>query len=207
MNFLKKKYKTEQENFWNTKFGNEYTNRNLKINKLKFIGKNLINNNIKIKNAIELGANVGLNLDAIKRIYPKCKTYGVEINYNAYKILEKKHLASNASILEFNISYKFDLVILSLVLIHQNPIFLNKIYQKIYKLSSKYIYIAEYFNPTPVALNYRGHKNKLFKRDFAKELWTKFPNLKLINYGFHWSEDPFFDKNTCDNETWFLFKK
>ena len=39
-----------------------------KINKLKFIGKNLINNNVKIKNAIELGANIGLNLDAIKRM-------------------------------------------------------------------------------------------------------------------------------------------
>ena len=101
----------------------------------------------------------------------------------------------------------FDLVILSLVLIHQNPRFLKPIYEKIYNLSKKYIYIAEYFNPTPVTVEYRGHKNKLFKRDFAKEIWNKFPKLKLINYGFHWSEDPFFEKNTCDNETWFLFKK
>ena len=207
MGSLKKKYKTEQEKFWSAKFGDAYTNRNLKINKFKLIGKNLINNDVKIKNAIELGANIGLNLDAIKKIYPNSKTYGVEINYNAFKILKKKHSAVNSSIIEFNTNCKFDLVILSLVLIHQNPIFLNKIYKKIYQLSSKYIYIAEYFNPTPVALNYRGHKQKLFKRDFAKELWKKFPNMRLINYGFHWSEDPFFEKNTCDNETWFLFEK
>ena len=93
------------------------------------------------------------------------------------------------------------------MLIHQNPKFLDQIYKKIYNLSRKYIYIAEYFNPTPVTVQYRGHKNKLFKRDFAKEIWNKFPKLKLVNYGFHWSEDPFFEKNTCDNETWFLFKK
>jgi len=68
------KYKTSQEMFWNSEFGDEYTNRNLAVNRLKFIGKNLINNNIKIKSAIELVANVGLNLDTIKTIYPKSKT-------------------------------------------------------------------------------------------------------------------------------------
>lgn len=204
---MKNKYNTEQEKFWLSPFGDEYTNRNLTVNRLNFIGKNLINNNIKIKSAIELGANIGLNLDTVKKIYHKSKTLGVEINYNAFKILEKKHESVNTSILKYKTKNTFDLVILSLVLIHQNPKFLDQIYKKIYNLSKKYIYIAEYFNPTPVTVKYRGHKNKLFKRDFAKEIWNKFPKLKLINYGFHWSEDPFFEKNTCDNETWFLFKK
>ena len=198
---------TEQEKFWKGEFGKKYISRNKLVNKLQFIGKNLINNNIKIKSAIELGSNIGLNLDALKKIYPKIKTFGVEINNSAFNILKKKHLASNCSILEYSNKEKFDLVITSLVLIHQNPETLNEIYEKIYKLSKKYIYIAEYFNPTPVVITYRGHKNKLFKRDFAKEIWTKYPKLKLINYGFHWSEDPSFKKNTCDNENWFLFKK
>jgi hypothetical protein len=52
-----------------------------------------MNNNIKIKNAIELGVNIWKNLDAIQKIYLKCKTYGVEINYNAYKIFKKKSLS------------------------------------------------------------------------------------------------------------------
>ena len=38
---------------------------------------------------MELGANIGLNLDAIKRVYPDVKTYGVEINKLAFKIGEK----------------------------------------------------------------------------------------------------------------------
>lgn len=33
-----------------------------------------MNNNIKIKNAIELVANIWKNLVAIQKIYPKCKT-------------------------------------------------------------------------------------------------------------------------------------
>ena len=68
------------------------------------------------------------------------------------------------------------------------------------------IYMNEYFNPTPVEVDYHGHKGKLFKRDFAKELWKKFPNLKLINYGFHWKEDPY-QKDNYDNANWFLFEK
>ena len=44
-----------------------------------------------------------------------------------------------------------------------------------YNLSKKYIYLSEYFNPTPIELTYRGFKGKLFKRDFAKELGNYFP--------------------------------
>ena len=62
---MKHKYKTSQEKFWNSGFGDEYTSRNSAVDRLKFIGKDLINNNIKIKSAIEVGANVGLNQDAI----------------------------------------------------------------------------------------------------------------------------------------------
>ena len=204
---MNNKYKTEQEKFWSSTFGNNYTNRNLSIDRFKFIGKDLINNNVKVKSVIELGANIGLNLDIIKKIYPKIRICGVEINQKAFNILKMKYASVNTSILEYKTKNTFDLVILSLVLIHQNPRFLHQIYKKIYNLSKKYIYISEYFNPTPIEVKYRGHKNKLFKRDFAKEIWSKFPKLKLINYGFRWSEDPFFEKNSCDNQTWFLFKK
>ena len=63
--------------------------------------------------------------------------------------------------------------------------------------------MEEYFNPTPVSVTYRKNKNKLFKRDFAKEIMKKY-NLKLIDYGFLWSEDK---KVEADNTNWFLFKK
>ena len=91
-------------------------------------------------------------------------------------------------------------------MIHQNPKFLKKIYSKLYNLSKKYIYIEEYFNPTPVSIRYRGNDERLFKRDFAKEIWQLYPKLKIIDYGFHWKEDPYL-KDNCDNHNWFLFEK
>tara|TARA_X000000368_G_scaffold406338_1_gene384463 strand:+ start:325 stop:930 length:606 start_codon:yes stop_codon:yes gene_type:complete len=200
------KHLTEQEIFWKSSFTKNYIKRNKDYNRIPTIGKDLLENKINIKSVIELGSNIGLNLDALKKIYPECKTYGVEINKDAFKILKKKHDAKNKSILEFKTNKKFDLVLISGVLIHQNPSKLNYIYSLLYKLSKKYIYMNEYFNPYPIKLDYHGYKNKLFKRDFAKELWDKFPKLNLVNYGFHWKEDPY-QKNNYDNANWFIFKK
>ena len=67
----KDKFKTEQELFWRGDFGDKYIKRNIKSNRELTIGKNLLSNNVKIHSAIELGANIGLNLDAIKKILIK----------------------------------------------------------------------------------------------------------------------------------------
>lgn len=203
------KKKSIHEAFWSGEFGKRYLKRNIlnnRENRVLTIGKNLINNNINLNNALELGCNKGQNLNALKLIYPNIKTYGVEVFIEAYNICKKKHTCYLKSLIDFTSKKKFDLVFTSGVLIHQNPKDLKKIYSKIYKLSKKYIYISEYFSPYPVSLDYRGNKNQLFKRDFAKEIWKKFPSLKLVNYGFNWREDPFL-KGNCDDNTWFLFKK
>ena len=200
------KHLTEQEIFWKSSFTKNYIKRNKDYNRIPTIGKDLLENKVNITSVIELGSNIGLNLDALKKINPECKTYGVEINKDAFKILSKKHDAKKKSILEFKTNKKFDLVLISGVLIHQNPSKLNYIYSLLYKLSKKYIYMNEYFNPHPIQLDYHGYKNKLFKRDFAKELWNKFPKLNLVNYGFHWKEDPY-QKDNYDNANWFIFKK
>jgi len=197
---------TSQENFWKGKFGDKYTDRSLFSDRTLTIGKDLLSNKIKIKSCIELGANVGLNLDALKKIY-NASTFGVEINSKAFAILKEKHNAKNSSIINFNTKEKFELSFVYGVLIHQNPKNLNKIYKLLYQLSSKYIYISEYFNPTPIKINYRGHSNKLYKRDFAKDFWNLHPKLKLVNYGFHWEQDPFLKGSGVGDDTWFLFKK
>lgn len=198
---------TSQENFWKQEFGNKYILRNSKtLNRFNVIGKDLIENKVKINSAIEIGCNIGLNLKIIKKIYPNARIEGIEINQKAYLECKKNFKCYNNSIYNFKIFKQFDIVICSGVLIHQNPKKLNKFYNKMYNLSRKYIYINEYFNPTPVKINYRGFKDKLFKRDFAKEFWKLNPKMKLINYGFHWAEDPK-KKNSGDNSNWFLFKK
>ena len=195
--------KTEQEKFWMNRFGNSYSKRNKKRNTKNFYKKILLKTG-KIKSAFEIGTNIGLNLDEFKKIDHKIKTFGVEINRFAYeRCYEKGHQVFNDSIFDFKINKKYDLVFTSGVLIHINPKKLNKVYSKLFSLSKKFILVEEYFNPTPVSVTYRKNKNKLFKRDFAKEIMKKY-NLKLIDYGFLWSEDK---KVEADNTNWFLFKK
>lgn len=78
------------------------------------------------------------------------------------------------------------------------------VYEKLYQASNKYILIAEYYNPAPVAINYRGHSDRLFKRDFAGEILEKYKDLELVDYGFSYKGDKAFPQ---DDITWFLIKK
>jgi spore coat polysaccharide biosynthesis protein SpsF len=64
--------------------------------------------------------------------------------------------------------------------------------------------ICEYYNPSPVAIPYRGHSDRLFKRDFAGEMLEMFADLKLVDYGFAYHRDPAFPQ---DDITWFLMEK
>ncbi len=98
----------------------------------------------------------------------------------------------------------FDLTLIKTVLIHINPDRLDEVYSRLYDYSNKYICIAEYYNPFPVNVQYRGYENRLFKRDFSGEFMQKYPDVKLIDYGFVYHKDPNFPQ---DDITWFLMKK
>ena len=69
--------------------------------------------------------------------------------------------------------------------------------------SNRYVLVAEYYNPTPVSVDYRGHKNKLFKRDFAGELIDLY-GMRLIDYGFFYHRD---NQTPQDDITYFLLEK
>jgi hypothetical protein len=64
--------------------------------------------------------------------------------------------------------------------------------------------IAEYYSPVPIEISYRGHEQRLFKRDFAGELLGTFPDLRLVDYGFSYRNDPVAPQ---DDITWFLLEK
>ena len=201
---------TNQEKFWSGSFGNAYSRRvNSKklIKSNQFLFKRILSKTRYVTSIMELGCNIGLNLIAIKNISKKYKLNGLEINKKAYKIAQKNLKTAsivNETIFKFNSDQKFDFVFTKGVLIHLNPNKLNQAYQKIYDLSKKYILIAEYYNPYPIKIKYRGHDNKLFKRDFADEIMKKYKDLKLIDYGFVYRND---SHHPQDDINWFLLKK
>ncbi|GAG98573.1 unnamed protein product, partial [marine sediment metagenome] len=112
--------------------------------------------------------------------------------------------AYHQSILDFKSKVKFDLVFTKGVLIHINPDQLSRAYEALYRASKKYICTIEYYNPKPVEVPYRKHRNKLFKRDFAGEILDEYHDLTLESYGFIYHRDNHFP---LDDLTWFLLKK
>lgn len=202
-------FKTKQEEFWSGEFGDEYIQRNISAqllaSNIHFFSK-ILDSTEPVRSVLEMGSNVGMNLKALRHLMPEAELSGVEINRKAYEelIAQDGLKGYHSSIFDFAVDYQRDFVLIKGVLIHINPNELQTVYQKLYDSSSKYICIAEYYNPAPVELKYRGHEGKLFKRDFAGEVMDKFPDLKLEKYGFAYHRDNLFPQ---DDINWFLLKK
>lgn len=202
-------YRTEQESFWAGDFGDEYIERNT----TELIYKNIalfaevLKSTGGVKSCIEFGSNIGLNLKAIQCLIPNIECSAIEINHKAAaKLVEnvKNIKVFEQSILDYKAGEKYDFVLIKGVLIHTNPDELEKVYQKLYDSSQRYICMIEYYNPTPVMIEYRGNKNKLFKRDFCGEFMDKFRDINLVDYGFKYHRDNNFPQ---DDLTWFLLEK
>jgi pseudaminic acid biosynthesis-associated methylase len=202
-------FSTPQENFWAGEFGDAYTVRNrgagIVASNAAMFSKILARTG-QIGSAIEFGANVGLNLEALRLLQPKIKLAAVEINASAVQTLKKlgRIEVHHGSIMDFRTAKPFDLSFVKGVLIHINPDELKRVYSALYKSSHRYILIAEYYNPSPVSIPYRGHADRLFKRDFAGEMLETYRDLSLVDYGFVYRRDPNFPQ---DDLTWFLLEK
>ncbi|MBK8620473.1 MAG: pseudaminic acid biosynthesis-associated methylase [Saprospiraceae bacterium] len=203
-------FKTDQETFWAGEFGDQYINRNtgekLLASNIHLFSKALKNAG-KVSSLIEFGANIGMNLKALKILYPDCLLKGIEINRQAAAELEEvigSENVINDSIYHIQLPETFDVVLIKGVMIHLHPDMLKLTYQKLYEHAAKYILIAEYYNPVPVEINYRGHKDRLYKRDFAGEFLETYKDCELVDYGFVYRRDPAFPQ---DDVTWFLIKK
>lgn len=202
-------YRTEQENHWAGEFGNEYIHRNQ--------GENIIYSNIilfskilgrlpRVQSIVELGCNVGLNLQALHKINSELDLCGYEINQTAAQTARENCSATiiHGTILDELPSEKqYDISFTKGVLIHISPAELEKAYENLYRLSRRYIVVCEYYNPSPVTVRYRGNDNLLFKRDFAGDLMEKY-QLKLVDYGFTYRRDNYFPQ---DDLTWFILEK
>jgi pseudaminic acid biosynthesis-associated methylase len=199
---------SEQEEFWAGNFGEEYISRNKSSNYLAsnthFFSNILDKIGDKPESVLEIGANIGMNIDALRNLIPDCRYSAVEINTKAAGQLRDKGVEVYlGSVTDLEIGEKFDLVLSKGVLIHIAPELLEKTYSTVYSLAKEWVIIAEYYNPVPVSLTYRGHQNKLFKRDFAGEFLDKYPDFSLWSSGFTYHRDKF----PQDDITWFLLRK
>lgn len=203
-------FKTDQEAFWAGQFGTDYITRNQ--------GDEMVASNLALfadalratgplESCIEFGSNIGMNLRALSYLLPELKCNAVEINEDAAAQVGQligTDNVYNRSIIEFQADGSWDLVLIKGVLIHINPDALSTVYDNLVRACGRYLLVAEYYNSVPVALPYRGHDERLYKRDFAGEIMDRHPSMRLVDYGFTYRRDP---KYTHDDLNWFLMEK
>lgn len=208
--------RTEQEDFWAGSFGDEYAQRNIGriTSNMVFLAKALNSASGFITSVAEVGAGSGENLLALQRLLPNANFAAIDVNRASLELLHKRWPTRNAmphlmcgTIAEHweacTMHNRPNLVLSKGVLIHIPPEKLEATYRQLYNMTSRYVLLAEYYNPTPVAIEYRGHAARMWKRDFAGDMLDMFTGLRLVDYGFVYHRTQF----PQDDLTWFLLER
>jgi spore coat polysaccharide biosynthesis protein SpsF len=159
------------------------------------------------KSALEVGANLGLNLRGIQAL-TDIELWGVEPNPSARARLVSDGVLPAERVIEgFGHSIPLadgsvDLAFTSGVLIHVDPSLLEQTLREIHRVSAKYVFCNEYFSPKAETIPYRGETDLLFKNDFGSLYLDLFPDLVLVDCGFFWRRT-----TVMDDTTWWLFRK
>lgn len=158
----------------------------------------------KIESICEYGCNIGLNLRVMSGLFEEAIIKGFDLNPEAVKMANKIDgvTAELGNLLKPK-DGKYDLVLTKGLLIHIHPDDIETAYRNLYNMTGKYLLICEYYNPTPVEVEYHGKSGLLFKRDFAGDMLDRYPDLKLVDYGFRYHRDEY----PQDDLTYFLIRK
>jgi pseudaminic acid biosynthesis-associated methylase len=204
---------TDQLKFWRGDFGNAYTDRNtseaahLRARVAMWAPIMASLTGAPPRSILEVGANIGNNLRALRQL-TDAEFFAVEPNEKARGVLVDEGVVPAANVRD-GIAAAIDLAdgvadlaFTSGVLIHIHPDDLEASCREIHRVAARYIVCIEYFSDTPEEISYRGHDERLFKRDFGGYWLDLFPRMKTVNYGFAWKR-----LTGLDNLTWWVFRK
>jgi spore coat polysaccharide biosynthesis protein SpsF len=204
---------TPQVDFWRGGFGNSYTDRNVaspeQLQSRRALWADILSHTLPAppRSILEVGANLGINLRALRAL-TSARFLAVEPNDKA-----RGQLVDDGVVAAGDVRGGFaskidlpdgaaDLVFTSGVLIHIHPDQLEASIREIHRCASRWIAAIEYFSDKPEMIPYRGHDDRLFKRDFGGFWLDTFPGLLVTGYGFAWKR-----VTGLDNLTWWLFEK
>ncbi|OGY92015.1 MAG: methyltransferase type 11 [Candidatus Komeilibacteria bacterium RIFCSPLOWO2_02_FULL_48_11] len=208
---------TKQQNFWKSDFGQAYTERSIyapesldkfyqaTYNTTRSEMNSYFLKDLVIASILEVGCNVGNQLRLLQQQGYSNLT-GIEIQSHAVK--RARELTKGINIIEgsaFALPFKdssFDLVFTTGVLIHISPNDIKAALAEIYRVSKKYIWGFEYFSDQYQSIEYRGHKDRLWKADFSKIYLDAFPDLRMMK-----REKYLYTKNRNIDEMFLLAKQ
>jgi pseudaminic acid biosynthesis-associated methylase len=194
------------EELWAGDFGNEYVDRNISAYDRRGEFWLPLLDELQPESVLEVGCNVGGNLQWITQRVDPTQVTGVDVNAKALRLLDRRVpgvRAINSPARDLPVPDRsIDFVFTMGVLIHQPEETLEKVMSEMVRASSRYVFCGEYFDTETVEVPYRGHAGALFRRDYGKLFSELFPfDLTLIREGYLSPEDGW------DRVTWWLFER
>ncbi|MDQ1386313.1 MAG: hypothetical protein QOG65_3692 [Actinomycetota bacterium] len=194
------------EELWSGEFGNEYVDRNLDAYDRRGEFWLPLLDELQPQSVLEIGCNVGGNLQWITQRVDATHVTGVDVNAKALRLLDQRVPGVRgmyAPARELPVGDRsVDFVFTMGVLIHQPEETLEKVMSEMVRTSRKYVFCGEYFDTETVEVPYRGHERALFRRDYGNLFLDLFPHeLSLVRQGDLSPEDGW------DRVTWWLFER
>jgi pseudaminic acid biosynthesis-associated methylase len=196
---------TEQLTTWRGEFGTAYTDRNTADWRTLAPAFERMLGGLDIQRALEIGCNRGHNLVALAEGVGIPEVIGVEPNPYALSLARAASpligtIGGHAEDLPFTDGW-FDVAFTCGVLIHIPPVSLDQALREIHRVSRRFVLAIEYYAERETCIQYRGHGELLWKRNFAEEYRRRFPGLRVVRDGY-WSEADGFDRSH-----WWLMEK
>jgi pseudaminic acid biosynthesis-associated methylase len=176
------------EALWAGSFGHDYVTRNQQAGLMRsafwkdFVGR------YTPRSLLEVGCNLGANLEWLTPLCPEGQVVGLDINQHALRELRRRvpnvqACLASATQLPFA-DEQFACVFTVGVLIHQSDAALPRVMAEIHRCARRWILCAEYYAPQRVEVPYRGQTGALIKRDFGGLYEAQFPGLQRAEKGF-----------------------
>ena len=194
------------EQLWAGEFGNDYVERNLAAYGRRGGFWLPLMDELEPESVLEVGANVGGNLQWIAQKVAPNQIIGVDVNAKALRLLDVRVpgvRATYAPARELPLADRsVDFVFTMGVLIHQPEESLAKVMSEMVRVSRRYVLCGEYYESETVEVPYRGNEGALFRRDYGGLFEEMFSyELKLVRQGF------LDDAQGWDRTTWWLFER
>jgi pseudaminic acid biosynthesis-associated methylase len=192
------------EGLWSGDFGDEYVDRNTDFSHRRPFWTSVLSAR-HIARVLEVGCNIGGNLEWIAGDDPDRLVVGVDVNARALRGLRgrvpsTRAVETPARSLPFR-DRVFDLVFTMGVLIHQPDDTLSQVMAEMVRCSRRWVLCGEYFAPETTQVAYRGQEGALFKRDYGRLFCEGSPELTMTDTGFLSRGDGW------DDVTWWLLER
>ncbi len=193
------------EDLWAGDFGDSYVDRNLDAYAAREGFWRDRYEQLGLTSVLEIGCNVGGNLQWLAGLIEPGRVFGVDVNRKAISALHQRVPDANAiwspgRDLPFRERW-FDLVFTMGVLIHQPEASLPLVMSEMVRCSGRYVLCGEYFAEQTEEVAYHGQSGALFRRDYGRLFREQFPELTEIDRGFLGRDEGW------DDITWWVFER